>query len=308
MLMTNIVIATFYHFTKFTDLKSLCEHLTHKLDMCGLKGTVLLASEGINGTLAGSQESIDSGLEVLRNLPNSKMISHRESNADSMPFFRLKIRVKNEIVTMKVSDINPPEQAGTYVSPKDWNKLIIDPETVVIDARNSFEVEMGTFQRALNPQTNTFSELPKWIDRNFEKLKNANIAMFCTGGIRCEKATSYLKLKGINNAFHLKGGILNYLDSVDKTQSLWNGECFVFDYRVSVIHKLKVGEHKLCHACRHPVSPTKQLSSNFVPGISCDYCIDKQSNRQRARYLSRQRQIELAKKRGEQHVGKTYMK
>jgi len=304
--MTDIVVATFYHFTRFEDPSALREPLLAQLSAHDLKGTVLLAPEGVNGTLAGSRSGINGASKVLRALPNSMQLEHKESYAESMPFYRLKIRLKKEIVSMRVPGVDPLASVGTYVAPEDWNDLITDPKTIVIDTRNDFEVEVGTFEGAINPGTASFSDLPKWLEEHRAELQNKKVAMFCTGGIRCEKATSYLKERGIVDVFHLKGGILQYLESIPEAESLWRGECFVFDYRVSVKHDLKLGEYELCHACRWPVNPAGRSSSNFVAGVSCDRCIDQRTDKQRARYAARQAQVKLAEKHGELHVGATY--
>ena len=304
--MNDIVVATFYHFTCFKDPAKLREPLLLQLSEHDLKGTVLLAREGLNGTLAGSRVGIDAALDILRALPNSMQLEHKESHAKSMPFYRLKVRLKKEIVTMGVPNIDPSVSVGTYVAPKDWNVLISDPETLVIDARNDFEAKIGTFERAINPGTTSFSDLPQWLDKHRAELKKKKVAMFCTGGIRCEKATSYLKGRGIDDVFHLKGGILQYLKSIPEAESRWRGECFVFDYRVSVKHGLELGEYEQCHACRRPVNAAGRASSTFVAGVSCDNCIDQRTNEQRARYAARQTQVKLANERGELHIGKTY--
>ena len=304
--MTDIVVATFYHFTRFEDPTTLREPLLAQLSAHDLKGTVLLAPEGINGTLAGSRVGIDAALEALRALPNSMQLEHKESHAKSMPFYRLKVRLKKEIVTMRVPGVDPLASVCTHVAPKDWNDLIADPETIVIDTRNDFEVEIGTFKGAINPGTASFSDLPQWLEEHRAELENKKVAMFCTGGIRCEKATSYLKERGINDVFHLKGGILQYLENIPEAESRWRGECFVFDYRVSVKHDLKLGEYELCFACRWPVNSTGRSSSNFVAGISCDHCINQLTDKKRARYAARQAQIKLAKEQGRLHVGATY--
>jgi UPF0176 protein len=223
-----------------------------------------------------------------------------------MPFYRLKVRLKKEIVTMKVSGVDPVATVGTYVAPEDWNKLITDPETVVIDTRNDFEVMMGTFKDAINPGTTNFSDLPKWLEDHRAELEGKKIAMFCTGGIRCEKATSFLKGRGIDDVFHLKGGILKYLENIPEAESRWRGECFVFDYRVSVKHGLELGDYDVCHACRWPLNAAERSSPNFVAGVSCDRCIDQRTDLQRERYAARHTQIKLAEKRGELHVGASY--
>ncbi len=304
--MTDIVVAAFYHFTPFEDPAALRELLQAQLIAHDLKGTVLLAPEGFNGTLAGSRESIDAALEALRALPNSMNLEHKESYAARMPFYRLKVRLKKEIVTMKVPGVDPLTAVGTYVAPEDWNTLITDPETVLIDARNDFEVQMGTFEGAINPATASFSDLPKWLEDHRGEWEGKKVAMFCTGGIRCEKATSFLKDRGIEDVFHLKGGILKYLENIPKTESRWSGDCFVFDYRVSVKQGLELGDYELCHACRSPVSAAERKSPNFVAGVSCDHCIDQRTERQRESYVARQTQIKLAEERGEVHVGARY--
>ena len=304
--MKKVTVATFYHFTSLADPVSLRKPLLDKLCSYNLKGTILLATEGINGTLAGSPLNIRAALAALRALPNCHQLEHKISYCETTPFYRLKVRLKKEIVTMGIPDINPSADAGTYVAPENWNALIADTDTIVIDARNDFEVGIGTFEGAVNPRISSFSELPEWLNQHHAELKGKKVAMFCTGGIRCEKATSYLNKQGIKDVFHLKGGILKYLEEIPERNSRWQGECFVFDYRVSVKHGLKPGEHELCHACRRPLNVSDRSSTNFVTGISCDGCIDQRSDEQRARYASRQTQVELAQKKGELHVGKSY--
>ena len=304
--MTHIVVASFYHFTRFEDPAVLREPLLAKLSSHDLRGTVLLAPEGSNGTLAGSRADIDFALGVLRALPNSMTLEHKESYAETMPFYRLKVRLKKEIVTMGVPGVDPSAKVGTYVAPKDWNDLIAEPETIVIDARNDFEIQIGTFEGAINPKTNSFSELPQWLEEHHAELVNKKVAMFCTGGIRCEKATSYLKGCGIEDVFHLKGGILQYLENIPESESRWHGECFVFDGRVSVKHGLRLGDYELCHACRSPVSAADRMSANFVAGVSCDHCIGQRSDEQRARYAARQVQIKRAEEQGKVHIGATF--
>ena len=304
--MTDLVVATFYHFTCFINPAKLREPLLAQLSAHDLKGTVVLAPEGVNGTLAGPRADIDAALAVLRGLPNSTHLEHKESHAENMPFYRLKVRLKKEIVTMRVPNVDPSANVGNYVAPEDWNALITDAETIIIDTRNDFEVQMGTFEKAINPGTKNFSDLPQWLDQRHTELENKKVAMFCTGGIRCEKATSYLKGRGIDDVFHLKGGILQYLKNIPETESRWHGECFVFDYRVSVKHGLALGEYELCHACRRPVNADGRSSSNFVPGVSCDFCINQRTDEQRMRYAARQTQVKLANERGELHVGAVY--
>ena len=302
--MTDIIIATFYHFTRFDDPAALREPLLTQLSADDLKGTVLLAAEGFNGTLAGSRVGIDSALEVLRALTNSMQLEHKESHAKRMPFHRLKVLLKNEIVAMRVPGVDPLASVGTYVAPKDWNDLIADPETMVIDARNDFEVKIGTFEGAINPGTASFSDLPLWFEKHRAELETKKVAMFCTGGIRCEKATSYLKERGFDDVFHLKGGILQYLELIPEAESLWRGECFVFDDRVSVKHGLKLGEYEQCQVCRSPGNAAGRSSTNYVAGVSCDHCIDPSADKQRARYAARRAQIKLAKEQNEERLGK----
>ncbi len=275
--MTDIVVAAFYHFTPFADHAALREPLLAELSAHELKGTVLLASEGFNGTLAGSRAGIDAALKALRALPNAEGLEHKESYAEHMPFDRLKVRLKKEIVTMGVPGVDPLSTVGTYIAPEDWNNVITDPNTVVIDTRNDFEVKMGTFERAINPGTASFGEFPKWIEDHRAELEGKKIAMFCTGGIRCEKATSFLKTHGFENVFHLKGGILQYLENIPKAESLWRGDCFVFDQRISVRHGLELGDYELCRACQSPVDAAGRASPNFVIGVSCDQCIGQRT-------------------------------
>jgi UPF0176 protein len=272
--MTDIVVAAFYHFTPFADPAALREPLLAQLAAHELKGTVLLATEGFNGTLAGSREGIDAALMALRALPNSMAMEHKESYAERMPFDRLKVRLKKEIVTMGVPGVDPLSIVGTYVAPEDWNSVITDPNTVVIDTRNDFEVKMGTFEGAINPTTTSFGEFPKWIEEHRAELEGKKIAMFCTGGIRCEKATSFLKTRGFKDVFHLQGGILKYLENIPEAKSLWRGECFVFDQRVSVRHGLELGEYELCRVCQSPVDAAGRASPNYIPDVSCEHCVN----------------------------------
>ncbi len=301
--MTDIVVSAFYHFTRFTDPAAQRAPLLAALSAQNLKGTILLAGEGINGTLAGSRTGIDAAMAYIRALPGCAALVHKESSAPEMPFYRLKVRLKKEIVTLGVPGVDPTSEVGKYVDPLDWNDLIADPDVVVIDTRNDYEVDIGSFEGAINPKTESFGDFPAWFEDHRDELRNKKVAMFCTGGIRCEKATSYLKHVGIADVFHLKGGILKYLEQVPETQSRWQGECFVFDHRVAVRHGLKLGEHELCHACRRPLSKAQRESPNFVPGVSCDYCIDVRTDDQRQRYAARQHQVEIAEERGQPHIG-----
>ncbi|MEN0001028.1 MAG: rhodanese-related sulfurtransferase [Pseudomonadota bacterium] len=299
----TIVVAALYHFTRLPHFAEIQAPLQQLCERHGIKGTLLLADEGINGTVAGSRQAVDNLMAWLWARPEFAGLEHKESYAPAMPFYRLKVRLKKEIVTMGVPGTDPTKIVGTYVEPEDWNALIADPETILIDTRNDYEVQIGTFDGAVNPHTAAFREFPDWVARNENALKGKKIAMFCTGGIRCEKSTAYMKSLGYDDVFHLKGGILRYLENVPSDQSKWNGQCFVFDERVSVGHELEVGPHTLCRACRHPLSPEDLRSKHFVEGVSCSHCIDKFSSEDRARFAMRQRQVELAHKRGERHIG-----
>jgi UPF0176 protein len=298
-------LAALYQFTHFEDPALLKGPLLAKCNEWGMMGTLLLAHEGINGTIAGAKKSVEHVIKHIRSLPGCTNLDVKFSTAVKPPFSRMKIRLKQEIVTMGEPAIDPRISVGHYVSPKDWNELISDPETLVIDTRNSYEVSTGTFKGAIDPRTTSFREFPKWFRENREKILEGKkkVAMFCTGGIRCEKSTSFLRKEGIEDVYHLKGGILKYLENVPKDESLWDGECFVFDERVTVRHGLEQGNYGMCRACRRPVSEEEQTSEDFVSGVSCPHCINERSDEQRARYSERQKQQQLAKKRGEVHVG-----
>ena len=271
----------------------------------GIKGTLLLAHEGINGTVAGSGAAIEALVSRLRAMPELVGLDVKYSDAAAMPFHRMKVRLKREIVTMGVEGVDPARHAGTYVEPADWNALISDPDTVVIDTRNAYETGLGTFRGAIDPATASFAEFPGWAQAHREQLAGRKVAMFCTGGIRCEKATAYMRSLGVDDVFHLRGGILRYLEEVPESESLWQGECFVFDERVAVTHGLREGEAGLCRACRHPLTPADRQSPHFVEGVSCHRCHDSRSDADRARYAERQRQVELAESRGKRpHIGR----
>lgn len=305
--MTQYTVAALYKFTPFADFESWQEPIrekAHALDVCG---SLLIASEGINGTIAcPSDAGMGEMIAYLQAIPAIGELEVKYSHAETQPFKRMKVRLKEEIVRMGVPGIDPNRTVGTYVEPEDWNALISDPETLIIDTRNDFEFAMGTFQGAVDPETRTFREFPKWADEHIGPpgTRNAKkIAMFCTGGIRCEKATAYLKEQGHDDIYHLKGGILKYLETVPKEQSLWQGECFVFDERVGIKHGLELGEYISCHACGRGISPEGQKSANYVPGVSCDYCIDEYTENDRERFRQRQLQLKLAKERGEVGMG-----
>jgi UPF0176 protein len=272
-----------------------------------VKGSVLLADEGINGTLAGPPAGMAAVLRWLRGLAGLEALRHKASFADAMPFHRLKVEIKPEIVTMGQPNIDPLTEVGHYVAAKDWNALIADPNTILIDTRNDYEVSIGTFKNAINPKTASFRDFPDWFRANRAALLDGaqapKVAMFCTGGIRCEKSTAFLKSEGIDEVYHLDGGILKYLETVPEPESLWEGECFVFDQRVSVGHGLSLGRYGQCHACRIPLSQEDQASEHYVPGVSCPACYDHRDEAQKAGYAERQRQTALAQARGEAHVG-----
>lgn len=299
----SFLVAALYHFARFERFADIRDPLQALCEEKGVKGTLLLAREGINGTIAGTDAAIAAVLSFIRALPEFANLEHKESRASKMPFLRMKVRLKKEIVTMGVEDIDPNRIVGTYVDPKDWNALISDPETIVIDTRNDYETAIGIFKGAVDPKTKTFREFPDWVRNNSGLHNKPKIAMYCTGGIRCEKATAFMKEQGFDEVFHLKGGILKYLEEVPQEESLWEGACFVFDERVSVTHGLKEGNHKLCHACREPLTPEVMASPLFEEGVSCPQCYDKRSEADKDRYRQRQHQIALARKRGEKHLG-----
>ncbi|MFM6951390.1 MAG: rhodanese-related sulfurtransferase [Novosphingobium sp.] len=304
-----VCVAALYQFTPFADHGALQEPLLASCRANGVKGTLLLAHEGINGTIAGSDAGIATVLDHIRGLPGCADLDVKFSRAPAMPFHRMKVRLKREIVTMGVADIDPLASVGTYVPPADWNALIADPETIVIDTRNGYEVAIGTFKRAIDPQTASFRDFPGWFRQRRDELlgqgKAPKVAMFCTGGIRCEKSTAFLKAEGVEEVYHLQGGILKYLEEIPPEQSLWQGECFVFDQRVSVGHGLVPGGFALCHACRRPVSAEQQAAPEYEEGVSCPACYAERTDEQRTGYRERHRQEKLAAKRGVAHVGAT---
>jgi UPF0176 protein len=301
--MTEIVVAALYKFAPLKELPSLKGALERACGEAGLWGTLVLAPEGINGTIAGSRAGIDAVLGAIRAIPGCADLEHKESSAEEMPFYRMKVRLKKEIVTMGVEGVDPNEEAGTYVEPGDWNALIADPDIALIDTRNDYEVRIGTFKGAINPQTASFRDFPAWFARQSELHGKRKFAMFCTGGIRCEKATALLKKQGFDEVYHLKGGILKYLESVPEAESHWRGECFVFDQRTAVAHGLAPGSYELCHACRMPISDADKASEHYIAGVRCPHCRDTFSENQKARFAERQKQVELAERRGTRHLG-----
>ena len=305
-------VATLYHFTRFEDCRSQIAPLESVCRQQSVRGTLLLAPEGINGTIAGSGEAISTVLQHIRALPGCSGLDVKLSSAAAMPFHRMKVRAKREIVTMGEPGVDPLAGAGTYVEPQGWNALISDPDTIVIDTRNDYEVSVGTFAGAIDPETASFRDFPAWFRGAREALlgrgRQPKVAMFCTGGIRCEKSTAFLRGEGVVEVYHLKGGILKYLETVPKDESLWRGECFVFDERVTVGHGLAPGTHELCRACRRPISPKGRASSLFEAGASCAACHAERSDEDRESYRERHRQEALAAARGTSHVGATQSK
>ncbi|PWU05367.1 MAG: hypothetical protein C5B43_03430 [Verrucomicrobia bacterium] len=303
---TPIVVAALYKFVYLPDFKELQVALLKECKKLGIKGTLLLAEEGINGTIAGTREAIDGILHYLRSDSRLNDLEHKESFAATMPFIRMKVKLKKEIVTLGVEGVDPTKTVGQYLNPQEWNKLLTDPEVLTIDTRNDYEVSIGKFkgaQEIIDPQTTNFREFPEYIKKNFDPQKHKKVAMYCTGGIRCEKASSYMLTLGFENVYHLKGGILKYLEEIPEEKSLWEGECFVFDERVAVTHGLKEGSYDQCHGCRHPITEEMKQSEYYVPGVSCPLCYNKRSGERKKRSAQRQLQIDLAKKRGTQHLG-----
>ncbi|WP_227430202.1 rhodanese-related sulfurtransferase [Psychrobacter sp. I-STPA6b] len=299
----NIVVAALYKFIRFDDFEQYREPILNTMLDNEVKGTLLLASEGINGTIAGSRAGIDAVLEFLRTIPEIGTFEYKESYTDIAPFYRTKVKLKKEIVTMGVEGIDPLESVGRYVKPSEWNDLISDPDVLLIDTRNDYEVQIGTFKNAVNPKTQTFREFPEYVQKELDPNKHKKVAMFCTGGIRCEKSTAYLREQGFDEVYHLEGGILKYLEEIPAEESLWQGDCFVFDNRVAVNHNLEKGEYDQCYACRMPITEEDKQSPAYVKGESCPHCIDKATEEQKARFRERQRQIQLAQERGESHIG-----
>ena len=298
-----VTVAAFYRFAALPDWKALRGPLATFCAEHGLRGSILLAAEGVNGTVAGSAEAVDALTRRLRALPGCAALTPRISHADTMPFGKMKVRLKREIVTMGRPDISPAAGVGEYVAPRDWNAVLRDPDTVIVDTRNAFEVAIGSFEGAEDPGTDSFGDFPAWWAANRDRLAGRRVAKFCTGGIRCEKSTALLRAEGHEDVVHLQGGILNYLETVPEAESLWRGECFVFDDRVSLGHGLVPGEHVLCHACRRPLARADMARPEYEAGVQCHLCAGDYSPADRARFRERMRQIELARERGERHLG-----
>ena len=303
----SVQVAAFYGFTAMAELAPLQQELRDLAESGAVRGTILLAEEGVNGTISGPEAGVQAVLARLRQLPGLAGLEAKFSEAPDQAFHRLKVRIKREIVTMGCPTVKPAEQVGTYVPPQQWDALIRDPDTLVVDTRNAYEVAVGTFEGAIDPGTESFREFPAWVERELRPLVEQRqpkaIAMFCTGGIRCEKSTAYLLQQGFDNVHHLQGGILRYLEEMPEQGSSWQGECFVFDQRVSVNHRLEPGRYSLCHACGMPLAPAEQEHPAYRQGVSCPHCIERFSDADRARFAERQRQMQLARERGQQHIG-----
>ncbi|MGB2450156.1 MAG: rhodanese-related sulfurtransferase [Porticoccaceae bacterium] len=300
---TQYVTCALYKFVALPNYGSIRHPLLKVMTDNQVYGTLLLASEGINGTISSTRAGIDAVLNWLSQQPGLENIDTKESFDKEIPFYRTKVKLKKEIVTMGVEGIDPRQVVGTYVKPQDWNDLISDPEVLVVDTRNDYEVEIGTFKNAVDPKTTSFREFPDWANKNIDRAKTKKIAMFCTGGIRCEKSTAYMKEQGFEEVYHLEGGILKYLEEVPKDQTLWQGECFLFDNRVAVDHDLKRGSYDQCHACRMPITEQEKTLDSYQEGLSCHHCFDRVSDEQKQRFAQRQKQVQLAKARGEKHIG-----
>jgi len=298
----KVVIAALYHFVTLEDYERLRQPLLDLMLKHKIKGTLLLAREGINGTVAGSQASIDALFEWFKQDSRLVAVRHKVSFDEEMPFNRTRVKLKKEIVTMGVEGIDPTHVVGTYVKPEEWNALIADPDVTLVDTRNDYEVAIGTFKHAVNPHTDSFRQFPAYVKENMDPAKQKKVAMFCTGGIRCEKSTAYMKEQGFDEVYHLQGGILKYLETVPQEESMWEGECFVFDKRVSVTHALEKGRYDQCHACRLPITEEDKENEHYVQGVSCHHCYNKTSDAQRERFKEREKQIQLAKQRGEKHI------
>jgi len=301
--MSRIVVAALYHFVSLDNYADLRQPLLNQMLKNNIKGSLLLAREGINGTVAGTQPSIDRLLTWIRTDSRLQNIRCKFSYDEEMPFYRSRVKLKKEIVTMGIEDIDPNRSVDTHVKPSDWNALISDPEITLVDTRNTYESAIGSFKNATKANTESFREFPQYVKDKLDPITHRKIAMFCTGGIRCEKSTAYLKQLGFDEVYHLQGGILKYLEEVPESESLWQGECFVFDNRVSVDHALEKGSYDQCHACRLPITETDKQSRKYQQGVSCPACYDRNTDSQRKRFAEREKQVRLAKLRGESHIG-----
>lgn len=301
--MNTFLVCAMYRFVALPDYVELKPGLLAFLLERQIKGTLLLANEGINGTVAGNSEAIKALISWLQEDERFAALDCKFSHSKEIPFYRTKVKLKKEIVTMGVEGIDPLSVVGTYVKPKDWNALIADPDVLLIDTRNKYEVELGTFEGALNPETESFREFPEYVQNNLDRSKHKKIAMFCTGGIRCEKSTAYLKSQGFEQVYHLEGGILKYLEDVSESESTWQGDCFVFDNRVAVNHQLSHGYYDLCHGCRLPIKEDDKLNPLYESGVSCHRCSGTHTEEQLSRFREREKQLGLARLRGQNHIG-----
>ncbi len=301
--MPGIVVSTLYKFVSLDDFESLRKPILDLMEEVQVMGTVLLASEGINGTIAGDRQGVDAVLAWLRSDPRFVGIESKESYEQEPPFYRRKVKLKKEIVTMGIEGIDPNQIVGTYVQPRDWNALITDPDVLLIDTRNDYEVKIGAFKGATNPETESFREFPDYVEDHLDPGKHKKVAMYCTGGIRCEKSTAFLKEQGFEDVYHLQGGILKYLQDIPVEESLWQGECFVFDNRVAINHSMEKGQYDQCYACRYPITEEDKNSEKYAHGVSCPNCYDKVSKKQVQRFQEREKQVQVARLRGEEHIG-----
>jgi UPF0176 protein len=301
--MPQIVVCALYKFVTLENYQAMRQPIHDVMEKNHVRGTLLLANEGINGTIAGSRHAIDTVINWLTSDSRLAGLECKESITGVIPFNRTKVKLKKEIVTMGIEGIDPKQVVGTYVNAQDWNSLLDDPEVLVIDTRNDYEFQVGTFKNAINPNTQSFREFPQYVKENLDSAKHKKVAMFCTGGIRCEKSTAFLKQQGFDQVYHLKGGILKYLEEMPIESTLWEGECFVFDERVTVNHQLEKGSYDQCNACRLPITDADKKSDKYQQGVSCPHCFDKVTLEQRARFSEREKQMALAKQRGESHLG-----
>lgn len=301
--MSDTVVCALYRFVTLDNYQQIQAPLLNLMQANNIKGTLLLANEGINGTVAGSREEINKLIDWLKSDPRLSNLTTKESFTQDNPFYRTKVKLKKEIVTMGVEGIDPKRTAGSYVKPKDWNALISDPDVLLVDTRNDYEISIGTFKNAVDPKTTNFREFPQYVKDNLDPAVNKKVAMFCTGGIRCEKSTAYLKEQGFDEVYHLEGGVLKYLEEVPQEESMWQGECFVFDNRVSVNHQLEKGQYDQCHGCRLPITEADKQSDKYQEGICCHQCHEHLTFEQKQRFAQREKQVALAKQRGQTHIG-----
>ncbi|MGI4850537.1 MAG: rhodanese-related sulfurtransferase [Janthinobacterium lividum] len=299
----NIVVAALYKFVRLEETSQLRQNFLKFCHAQNITGTLLIAREGLNGTLAGTRDAMTAFQQYLAQDSRFNDLEYKESYAEKMPFYRLKIKLKKEIVTLGVEGVDPTQQVGTYVEAEDWNQLMADPDVILIDTRNAYEVAIGTFKKALNPNTKSFRQFPAYVQKNLDPKKHKKIAMMCTGGIRCEKASSYMLQAGFEEVYHLKGGILKYLEKVPAAENLWQGNCFVFDQRTAVGVGLELSDFSNCHACRHPLSASDRASPHYQAGTACPFCYDSTNDVQKQRFIERQRQCDLANARGKKHFG-----